>query len=116
MGEVDGVPYRHDLASGIVVVGSGLVSNDRRDTFKLKAGRTLEAQLRERPKFKDLAAAAAAAAGAGEAAGEAADAAAGKAAGEAAADAAADAAFDAAGDAAGEAVGETVGEAVAPRP
>ena len=83
-GEVDNVPYRHDLVSGIVVVGSGLVSNNKRDTFKLKSGSTLEAQLRARPKFKDLAAAAVAAAGAEEASGEAVGEAAGKPAGEAA--------------------------------
>jgi len=58
VGVVDGVTYSHNVASGIIVVGSGLVSNDRRDTFKLKAGQTLEAQLRARPKFQDLVAAA----------------------------------------------------------
>jgi hypothetical protein len=64
VGNVDGVPYSHNLASGLVVVGSGLVPNDRRDTFKVKAGNTLELQVRARPKFKELAAAATAAAGA----------------------------------------------------
>ena len=43
VGVVDGVTYSHNVASGIIVVGSGLISNDRRDTFKLKAGQTLEA-------------------------------------------------------------------------
>ena len=66
-GDVDGVPYRHNLASGIIVVGSGLVSNDKRDTFKLKAEGTIEAQLRARPKFKELAAAAAFCGGGNEA-------------------------------------------------
>ena len=64
MGDVDGVPYSHNLASGIVVVGSGLVSNDKRDTFKLNVQGTLEAQLRSRPKFMELAAVAAAVCGA----------------------------------------------------
>ena len=45
VGDVDGVPYSHNLSSGLVVVGSGLVSNDRRDTFKIKADSTLEAQV-----------------------------------------------------------------------
>lgn len=57
MGQIDGVPYSHNIATGIVVVGSGLVSNNKRDTFKLKAEGTLEAQLRSRPKFMELAAA-----------------------------------------------------------
>ena len=56
---VDGVNCSHNLASDIVVVGSGLVGHDQRDCFKLKAGSTLEAQVRARPKFAALAAAAA---------------------------------------------------------
>jgi len=64
MGDVDGVPYSHNLASGIIVVGSGLVSNDKCDTFKLNAQGKLEAQLRSRPKFMELAAVAAAVCGA----------------------------------------------------
>ena len=56
---VDGINCSYNLASGIVVVGSGLVGHDRRDCFRLKAGRTLEAQVRARPRFAALAAAAA---------------------------------------------------------
>ena len=62
VGNVDGVSYSHNLASGIVVVGTGIISNDRRDTFKLKADSTLESQIRARPQFKELAAIACAAA------------------------------------------------------
>jgi len=56
---VDGINCSYNLASGIVVVGSGLVGHDRRDCFRLKAGSTLEAQVRARPRFAALAAAAA---------------------------------------------------------
>eukprot|EP00966_Prymnesium_polylepis_P070513 1638650-Prymnesium_polylepis.1 len=61
VGDVDGVPYSHNLSSALVVVGSRLVSNNRRDTFKIKASSTLEVQVRARPKFKELASIAAAA-------------------------------------------------------
>jgi len=58
---VDGVHCSLNIASGIVIVGSGIVSNDKRDSFKLKADSPLEDQVRARPKFKELVAAAAAA-------------------------------------------------------
>jgi hypothetical protein len=63
---VDGVHCSHNLASGIVIVGTGLVSHDKRDCFKLKAGGTLEEQVRARPKFAALAAAAVGGDSAGE--------------------------------------------------
>ena len=61
---VGGVHCSHNVASGIVIVGSGLVGHDRRDCFKLKAvaGSTLEEQVLARPKFAALAAVASAAA------------------------------------------------------
>lgn len=59
---VDGIRCSHNIASGVVIVGSGLVGHDERDCFKLKAGSTLEEQVRARPRFAKLAAAAAAAA------------------------------------------------------
>ena len=52
---IDGVKCSHNFASGNVVVGSGLVGNDERDCFKLKAGSTLESQVRARPRFAQLA-------------------------------------------------------------
>ena len=55
--QVDGVHCSFNFASGLVIVGSGLASHDKRDSFKLKAGSTLEAQVRVRPRFKELAAA-----------------------------------------------------------
>ena len=61
VGDVDGVPYILNLASRVVVLGTGLVSNDQRDTFKLSSkstAPTLEEQARLRPKFKALVAAA----------------------------------------------------------
>jgi hypothetical protein len=61
---VDGVHCSHNISSGVVIVGSGLVGHDGRDCFKLKAGSTLDEQVRARPKFAALAAAAAAAAAA----------------------------------------------------
>ena len=64
VGDVDGVPYILNIASKVIVLGTGLVSNDERDTFKLKATSSLEEQARARPTFKALAAAAAAAAAA----------------------------------------------------
>ena len=49
---VDGVHCTFNTKSGIVVVGTGLVSNDKRDTFKLKAsGGSLAEQVRARPRF-----------------------------------------------------------------
>ena len=56
---VDGVHCSHNFASGNVIVGTGLVGHDQRDCFKLKADSTLEEQVRSRPKFTALAAAAA---------------------------------------------------------
>ena len=56
---VDGVHCSHNLASGLVIVGTGLVGHDQRDSFRLKAHSTLEEQVRARPKFAALAAAAA---------------------------------------------------------
>ena len=42
MVEPEGVPYSINLTSKIVVVGSGLVSNSERDTFKQKATPSLD--------------------------------------------------------------------------
>lgn len=100
VGDVDGVPYILNIASRVVVVGTGLVSNDLRDTFKLKAGSSLEEQARARPKFKALVAAAAAAEGDAE----------GDAEGEADADADVDAGANTA-DAAADAAAASVVEA-----
>ena len=63
---VDGVHCSHNFASGNVIVGTGLVSHDQRDCFRLKAHSTLEEQVRARPKFVALAAAAAAGGATGE--------------------------------------------------
>ena len=57
---VDGVHCSLNFATGNVIVGTGLVGHDARDQFKLKNGSTLEAQVRARPKFKELLAVAAA--------------------------------------------------------
>lgn len=52
---IDGVGCRVDSEGKRVVVGTGLVSNDERDTFTLKRnGGTLEEQVRSRPKFANL--------------------------------------------------------------
>ena len=59
---VDGVHCSFNFASRLVIVGTGLVGHDQRDQFKLKSNSTLEAQVRARPKFMELAAAAATAA------------------------------------------------------
>ena len=57
---VDGIHCILNISSRIVVVGTGLVANPERDTFKLKAnGGSLAAQVRARPRFALLAAAAA---------------------------------------------------------
>ena len=59
--EPEGVPYSLNLASKIVVVGTGVVSNSERDTFKAsqKANApSLEDQIRGRPKWHSIAAAA----------------------------------------------------------
>ena len=61
---VDGVHCILNLASKVVVVGTGLVANAERDTFKLKASGTLADQVRARPKFALFAAAMAGAAAA----------------------------------------------------
>ena len=37
VGDVDGVPYILSIASKVVVLGTGLVSNDERDKFKDQA-------------------------------------------------------------------------------
>ena len=63
---VDGVHCSHNFASGNVIVGTGLVGHDQRDCFKLKAHSTLEEQVRARPKFAALAAAAAGGGATGE--------------------------------------------------
>jgi hypothetical protein len=71
VGDVDGVPYILFITSKVVVLGTGLVSNDERDKFKDQAQASRPpARSRERarpracPKLKALAAAAAAAAAA----------------------------------------------------
>lgn len=57
--EPEGVPYSINLNSKIVVVGTGVVSNTERDTFRQKAEPSLEEQIRARPGFAAIAAAAA---------------------------------------------------------
>jgi len=57
---VDGLHCSHNLASNVVVVGTGLVSHKERISFKLKVDTSLEAQVRAHPKFAALVAAAAA--------------------------------------------------------
>ena len=60
---VDGVQYILNISSRLVVVGTGLVANAERDTFKLKVSPespSLEEQVRARPKFAMFAVAAAA--------------------------------------------------------
>ena len=60
---VDGVHYILNISSRLVVVGTGLVANAERDTFKLKVSPespSLEEQVRARPKFAMFAVAAAA--------------------------------------------------------
>ena len=58
---VESIHCSLNFATGKVIVGTGLVGHNDRDQFKLKSGSTLEAQVRARPKFKELLAAAAAA-------------------------------------------------------
>ena len=58
---IDGVHCVQNITSRVVVVGTGLVANSERDTFKLKAGKSLADEVRSRPKFALFAAAAAAA-------------------------------------------------------
>ena len=63
VGYVDFVHYKHDFASNLVIVGTNIVSNSDRDTFRLKtkAGSPpIEEQIRARPKWAGIAAAAAA--------------------------------------------------------
>ena len=57
---VDGVrvPYSIDLKSKLVVVGTGVVANSERDTFRLKASPSLEQQVVDRPKWQSILAAA----------------------------------------------------------
>ena len=57
---VDGVavPYSVDLKSRLVVVGTGVVSNSERDTFRQKASPMLEQQIKDRPRFAAILAAA----------------------------------------------------------
>ena len=57
---IDGVHCIQNISSRLVVVGTGLVANSERDTFKLKVGTSLADGVRERPKFALFAAAAAA--------------------------------------------------------
>ena len=57
---IDGVHYSHNLTSKMVTVGTGVVSNHERDTFRLKASPSLEDQVKSRPKWQALLAAAAA--------------------------------------------------------
>lgn len=57
--EPEGVPYSINLSSKIVVVGTGVVSNNERDTFRQKASPSLEEQIRARPSFAAFVAAAA---------------------------------------------------------
>lgn len=58
---VDGVHCTYNIASRVVVVGTGLVTNAERDTFKLKVDASLADAVRARPKFALFAAAAASA-------------------------------------------------------
>jgi hypothetical protein len=58
--EPEGVSYILNLSTKIVVVGTGTVSHRERDTFKRKAGPSLEEQIRARPKWTAIAEAAAA--------------------------------------------------------
>ena len=57
---VDGVavPYSVDPKSKLVVVGTGVVSNNARDTFRQKELPALEQQIKQRPKFAAILAAA----------------------------------------------------------
>jgi len=57
--QVDGVECRLNLGTRMVVVGSGLVSNEERITFRLKSGELLDEAVRRCPKFARLAALAA---------------------------------------------------------
>ena len=58
--EPEGVPYSVNLASKLVVVGTGVVSNSERDTFKASQkadAPSLDDQIRGRPKWQSIAAA-----------------------------------------------------------
>ena len=59
---VDGVHYSLNLSSNMVCVGTGVVSNKDRDTFRQKTSAdclSLEEQIRARPKWPSIRAAAA---------------------------------------------------------
>ena len=55
------VPYSIDLKTKLVTVGTGVVSNSERDTFRQKASPSLEDQIKARPKWIAILAAAKAA-------------------------------------------------------
>ena len=60
-GYVDGVHYHHNRRTNLLVVGTGLMSNNERDVFRPRADAPLEQQMRARPKWKAMAEAAMAA-------------------------------------------------------
>ena len=57
---VDGVHYSLNISSKMICVGTGVVSNSERDTFRQKASPSVAEQIRSRPRWPTILAAAAA--------------------------------------------------------